>query len=569
MKFSTPKRIAGVAIVLALFGVGTWGMAAYSGWFYTAGVVGAFAMLLEYVYAEVDDSRVQINKTVFFLSAGLILSVVAVGVVLSPSAAERVTGAVQGFIATRLGWFYALCMTFFSGFVLWLLFSRYGDIRLGKPGEEPEYHYLSWISMLFSAGIGIGLLFFGVAEPLEHFVNPPPSSGIEPESVEAAHNAIATTFFHWGLHGWSLYVIVGLSLAYFGYRRDLPLTFRSTLYPILGDRIHGPMGDIIEVVAVFGTMFGVATSLGLGVMHVNEGLETFDWMSSGATNQVILIALITFGATLSVVSGLDRGIRRLSEINFALGVVLLATIFILGPGLFLVRAYIQDLGYYFQNLPAMSLTTGAYAETSSGIAENLNWQRDWTVFYWGWWIAWCPFVGMFIARISRGRTIREFIIGVLAVPFFFITFWMSTFGNTAIYLQKYDVGIAQGVQPGEALFFERFYALLEALPFAKVTMGIATISGIIYFITSSDSASLIIDILTSDNEPDPPTWQRVFWAIVEGAVAAVLIVAGGEQAEKSLRALQTGSIAAAVPFSVVALGICYCIVRGLRSDEAT
>ncbi|MFB6375009.1 MAG: BCCT family transporter, partial [Bradymonadaceae bacterium] len=228
--------------------------------------------------------------------------------------------------------------------------------------------------------------------------------GADPASVEAAHRAIAITFFHWGIHGWALYVIIGLSLAYFGYRRDLPLTFRSTLYPILGDKIYGLPGDLIEVLAVFGTMFGVATSLGLGIIHVNTGLEMFGWMESSTTNQLILIAVITAAATVSVVSGLDRGIRRLSEINFALGVVLLATVFVLGPGMFLIRAYIQDLGYYLQHLPAMSLYTGAYAETAQGLSDKIAWQKGWTVFYWGWWISWCPFVGMFIARISRGRT---------------------------------------------------------------------------------------------------------------------------------------------------------------------
>jgi len=313
-------------------------------------------------------------------------------------------------------------------------------------------------------------------------------------------------------------------------------------------------------------MFGVATSLGLGVMHVNTGLEMFGWVESNATNQVILIALITLGATISVVSGLDRGIRRLSEVNFGLGLVLLVIIFAVGPGLFLLRAYVQDLGFYVQNLPEMTLRTGAYAETAEGLGANIDWQKNWTVFYWGWWIAWCPFVGMFIARISRGRTIREFVVGVLGVPVLFITFWMSTFGNTAIYMEKYDVGIGEGVALGDAPFFERFYVLLEALPMPTLTMGIATVSGVIYFITSSDSASLIIDILTSDSDPNPPVWQRVFWAVSEGAVAAVLVATGGEEARKSLQALQTGSIAAAIPFSVVVIAICYCLVQALRQE---
>jgi len=558
----------GLALAAGLFVTGHWIVPGLWTWLFAGGVAAGFGVFLWILYTRVDGRRVEINRTVFFVSAGAILSFVLVGVVLPPDTAAELTEVTQRFIASRLGWFYSLCMTFFVGFVAWLLLSRYGDIRLGKPGETPDYPYLSWFSMLFSAGIGIGLLFFGVAEPLYHFMSPPPAAGYEPETIRAAHEAVAITFFHWGLNGWALYVIVGLSLAYFGYRRDLPLTFRSTLYPMLGDRIYGPIGDLIEVVAVFGTMFGVATSLGLGVMHVNTGLEMFGWVESNATNQVVLIGLITFGATVSVVSGLDRGIRRLSEVNFGLGIVLLSVIFVLGPGLFLLRAYVQDLGFYLQNMPEMTLRTGAYAETAEGLRANVDWQKDWTVFYWGWWIAWCPFVGMFIARISRGRTIREFVIGVLGVPVLFITFWMSTFGNTAIYMEKYDAGIAKGVSLGEAPFFERFYVLLESLPMSTVTMAIATVSGVIYFVTSSDSASLVIDILTSDNDPNPPVWQRVFWAITEGAVAAVLVASGGEEARKSLQALQTGSIAAAIPFSVVAVCICYCIVVALRREAA-
>ncbi|MFB6264123.1 MAG: BCCT family transporter [Bradymonadaceae bacterium] len=513
----------------------------------------------------------KVNKVVFFASAAVILLFVLFGAVFTETA-HALTTTTQTVIATYLGWFYELAMAFFLGFVIWLLFSRHADIRLGAPGETPKYNYVTWISMLFSAGIGIGLLFFGVAEPLYHFTHPPHQHGFQPGSVHAAQHAIAVTFFHWGLHGWSLYVIVGLSLAYFGYRRDLPLTFRSTLYPVLEERIHDWPGDLIEVLAVFGTMFGVATSLGLGVIHVNTGLEMFGWLESSARNQILLIAVITLGATISVVSGLDRGIRRLSELNFALGIVLLAIVFALGPGLFLIRAYVQQIGYYLQHLVQLSLTTGAYAPDAAGLSSNIDWQKAWTVFYWGWWISWCPFVGMFIARISRGRTIREFIVGVLLVPCAFITFWMSTFGNTALYLQKYDAGVAADVDlvaritdaEGTFQFFRAFYVMLESLPWSTLTMGIATVSGVIYFITSSDSASLIIDILTSDNDPDPPVAQRIFWALTEGAVAAVLIATGGK---KALTALQTGSIAAAVPFSLVALAICYCLVVGLRRDE--
>lgn len=496
-----------------------------------------------------EEETVRVNKNVFFTSAFLITFFVFMGAVYTEATYAWTTG-LQDFIVTNLGWSYTLLIAFLIGFVAWLPFSRYAHVTLGKDGEEAKYPYPSWFAMLFSAGIGIALLYFGVAEPLEYYANPPTGEAGTPE---AARRAVSLTYFHWGLHGWAIYATVGLSLAYFGYRHDLPLTFRSTLYPILGEDIHGPIGDAVEVLAVIGTMFGVAPSLGLGVMHVNAGLHHIGWVSEVSTYwQLMLIGGITLAATISVVSGLDKGIRRLSEINFGLGLVLLAFVFVTGPTVFLVRAMIEDVGFYFQNIVQRTFITGAFAET-------MEWQKSWTLFYWGWWISWSPFVGMFIARISRGRTIREFVAGVILVPTAFIFLWMGIFGNTGIYLQR-----EMGVALSDAELFHRFYITLEHLPLTVLSTAVATASGMIYFVTSSDSASLVIDILTSGGDTDPPVSQRVFWATLEGCVAGVLLYAGGKEA---LKALQAATLSAGLPFAVVIVAICYSLVKGLREAE--
>jgi choline/glycine/proline betaine transport protein len=492
----------------------------------------------------------KVNKYVFWPSAILITLLVAAGAIFTDVSAEWI-GSLQNFIVSRMGWFYSLVISFFLGFVIWLLFSDYGDIVLGEPDEEPEYPFLSWFAMLFSAGIGIGLFFFGVAEPMLHFIAPREAN---PETVAAAKEALTLTYFHWGLHGWALYVVVGLGLAFFSYRHDLPLTFRSTLYPLIGERIYGRIGDLTEVLAVFATMFGVATSLGLGVMHVNAGLHYLGWIEISLTNQIILIAVITLAATVSVVSGLDRGIRRLSEINFGLGVILLVFVLVAGPTLFLVESFVESLGHYGSNLLELSFRTDAYQPDS-------DWQKNWTLFYWGWWIAWSPFVGMFIARISRGRTVRQFVVGVLFGPCLFIFVWMTIFGNSALSIELFGAGgMVEAVQKNE---FVAFYVLLDRLPWSTVTIFVATLSGAIYFVTSSDSASLIIDILTS-SDINPPVGQRIFWALIEGAVAGVLLMAGGKQA---LQALQAASLIAALPFALVLLCIAYSLVVGLRAAK--
>lgn len=488
-----------------------------------------------------------INPPVFFGSAFLILAFVIFGAGF-PETAEHLFGEIQSYIVTTFGWFYLLAVAIFLICCIGIALSSYGQIKLGPDHSEPEFSYLSWFAMLFSAGMGIGLLFFGVAEPVMHFSDPPVG---EANSVEAAREAMSITFFHWGFHAWAIYAIMGLSLAYFGFRHDLPLTVRSALYPIIGKRIYGPIGHTVDIFAVLGTMFGVATSLGLGVLQVNAGLNYLFDIPENLTIQIILITVITLIATGSVVAGLNAGIRRLSELNLFLAVGLLLFMLVAGPTLYLLQTLVENTGNYLTEIVDKTFTLYAY--------EPTDWIGGWTLFYWAWWIAWSPFVGMFIARVSRGRTIREFILGVLLVPVGFTFLWMTFFGNTAIHLElTQTLGIlSAGIQDNVPT---AIFRLFEYMPWTTFASLVATILVVTFFVTSSDSGSLVIDIITSGGEQDPPVWQRVFWATSEGVVAAILLTAGG------LVALQTAAIASALPFTVVMLIVTYGLLKGLRME---
>jgi choline/glycine/proline betaine transport protein len=454
---------------------------------------------------------------------------------------------VQTRIANWTGWFLVLVVNVYLGFVVLLMVSRFGHVRLGRPGEQPEFSRLTWFSMLFSAGMGIGLLFFSVAEPIYHFGSPPTGPA---RSVEAARQAMALTYFHWGLHAWGIYALVGVSLAYFCFNRGLPLTIRSAFQPLLGERIHGPIGNAIDTLAAVATLFGVATSLGLGVQQINSGLDHVLGIGRGLVLQVGLIALITAVATISVVSGLNRGIRRLSELNLGLGLLLMLGVLAAGPTLFLLDATVQNLGRYLQNLAAMSFWTEAYRFS--------YWQNDWTIFYWAWWIAWSPFVGMFIARVSRGRSVREFLVGVLLVPTGLTFVWLSIFGNAALYEELFGAGgIADVVATDMPI---ALFVLLERYPWSGPTSLLAVLIVMTFFVTSSDSASLVIDIITGGGELEPPTRQRVFWALTEGVVAAVLLAGGG------LAALQTAAICTGLPFAVVLLLMAWSPYKGIHEQ---
>ncbi|MBN8508528.1 MAG: choline BCCT transporter BetT [Burkholderiales bacterium] len=491
--------------------------------------------------------RVLMNTPVFVTSAVGTLAFVLYGVI-APEAASKRFGALRDWTLESAGWFYVLAVAGFLLFVVALALSRYGEIRLGPDHSQPDYSYGSWFAMLFSAGMGIGLMFFGVAEPVMHYVTPPVG---EAQTVEAARQAMRITFFHWGVHAWAIYAVVALSLAYFSFRHGLPLTVRSALYPLIGERIHGPIGHAVDVFAVLGTIFGVATSLGFGVIQVNAGLAHLFGVATTPTVQVVLIVVITAVATLSVGLGLDAGIRRISELNMVLAVLLLVFVLVAGPTVFLLQTLVQNTGMYLSNLFAMTFNLYAY--------EPTGWIGGWTLFYWAWWIAWSPFVGMFIARVSRGRTIREFVVGVLLVPVGFTFMWMTFFGDTALHMVMRQglVGLADAVAADTAVALFRFF---EYLPLSTVTSLLATLLVMTFFVTSSDSGSLVVDLLTNGGHDDSPLWQRVFWAAVEGVAAAALLLTGG------LGALQTATIAAALPFAVVMLLMCWGLLRALRIE---
>ncbi|OSQ39599.1 BCCT family transporter [Thalassospira mesophila] len=495
-----------------------------------------------------EKPKSQICAPVFFGSAILIFLVVLFTIVM-PETAKDTFGSVQSWLTGNFGWFYMLSVAIFLIFSLGLAASSYGEIRLGPDDSEPDYSYTSWFAMLFSAGMGIGLMFYGVAEPVLHFDNPPVGEG---GTMDAAREAMSITFFHWGIHAWAIYAVIGMSLAYFSFRHNLPLTIRSALYPLIGERIYGPIGHTVDILAVLGTMFGVATSLGLGVLQVNSGLNYLFDIPQSEITQLILIALITGCATLSVVAGLDSGIKRLSELNLFLALALMLFVLIVGPTVYLMQTFVQNVGLYLSEVVNKTFNLFAY--------EPNDWIGGWTLFYWAWWIAWSPFVGMFIARVSRGRTIREFVIGVLFVPVGFTFIWLTFFGNAAMWL---DMGPAAGAISDAvgADISTALFKFLENFPFANVSSLLATVLVITFFVTSSDSGSLVIDIITSGGQENPPVWQRIFWAVTEGVVAAVLLVMGG------LNALQTASLTAALPFSVVMLFVCYGLLKGLRLEK--
>jgi choline/glycine/proline betaine transport protein len=458
--------------------------------------------------------------------------------------------ALQTGIAGTLGWYYILVVTGFLVFVIWLGSSRFGRLRLGPPDSRPEYRYLTWFAMLFTAGMGIGLVFWAVAEPLSHFANPPMA---EAGTAAAREEAMRFTFFHWGLHAWAIYIVVGVSLGYFAYRHGLPLAVRSALYPLLGDRVHGRLGDLVDIFAVFGTMFGVATSLGFGILQVNAGLASLGVLEQSTTVQLLLIAGITFAAVMSLLAGLDKGILRLSVTNLSIGMVLMLFVVFAGPTVSVLASFVQDVGGYAQSLPEMALWTDQ--------PDSSGWQTANTIFYWGWWISWAPFVGMFIARVSRGRTIREFVFGVLLVPVALTLLWLAVFGNTAFAVDAETDGqlTAQVAEdPAIALF-----GLLDQLPLTSIMTVLAIVLVATYFVTSSDSASLVIDMLTSGGRTDAPKIQRVFWATLEGGIAAVLLLAGAG----GLAALQTAAVTTALPFSIVMIVMCIGLIRALYADD--
>lgn len=505
------------------------------------------------------------------IASKAMIFVFVVFTVLNVELAGSLYSAVRGWVEATLNWYYITAVTIMLFACFFLMFSRYGSIRLGDDDSRPEFRNFSWFAMLFSAGVGIGILFFGIAEPMFYFDNTEPWSypnnpfadqiGATEMNEQRAIAAMRVTYFHWGFHGWAIYVVVGLSLAYFGFRRKLPLTLRSALYPLIGNKIYGPIGHAVDLLAVFGTVFGVATSLGLGVSQMAVGLNYLFGIDAGITTQVILIAVISVIATLSAVSGVGNGIRIISEWNIYLSIVLLAYFLFCGPFQWLMGFFVTTFGDYLWNVIPMGFQTF----NSEGASA---WQGGWTIFYWGWWISWAPFVGMFIARISRGRTIREFMVGVMFVPTTIAFFWLCMFGGNAIYL---ELNAADGVGTAGIADLVRNWNLPSALygtidqisdvRFLQWTMSaLATLLLATWFITSSDSGTLVITTMLSMGDDNPPKKFRIIWGMGEGFVAAVLLAVGG------LTALQTASIAAALPVSIIMLLMTWGLFKSLATD---
>ncbi|WP_028672479.1 BCCT family transporter [Saccharospirillum impatiens] len=490
----------------------------------------------------------QIIPGVFFPSAGIAVLFVALTVPFGDVVANRF-GLLTGWVARNLGWFYIFAVSALLIFLLGLAVSRYGNIRLGSDNSRPDYSNLTWFTMLFAAGIGTILMFWGVAEPISHFTQPP-FEGVQPGSNQAASDAMTVALYHFGLHTWTIFAMPGLAIGYFAYRHNLPMRISSVFYPILGKRAFGPWGWAVDVVAVLGTLFGVATSLGLGTLQLNSGLNFLFGVPSTGLVYVLLIAVITGVAATSVALGLDKGVRRLSQLNILLAMGLLAFVLIVGPSVFIAKGMVQGVGDYLDALPWLSFWTESFNES--------DWQQQWTLFYWAWTISWAPYIGIFIARISRGRTIREFVIGVLFAPTAFTLVWFGVFGLSAIQVELAgQIALADQVQrdPSVAIF-----AFLEAFPLASLSSALSVVIIVVFFTTSSDSASLVIDMLTRRDDQPSLVRQRVFWAVAQGVIAATLLLAGG------LDALQNIITSLGLPFCILLVIMAVALFRAVRAD---
>ncbi len=491
------------------------------------------------------------DKVVFGVSAVVALAFLAWGMI-STSSLSTASGEALGWVMGNAGWLFVLTSSSFVVFVIWLAASRYGTIPLGRDDEEPEFRTISWIAMMFSAGMGIGLMFYGVAEPISHLAAPPPGTG-GAGNPDAVQNAMATTLFHWTLHPWALYAVVGLAIAYGVYRKGRLQLISAAFEPLLGNRANGGLGKVIDIFAIFATLFGSATSLGLGALQIRTGLEIVGGI--GKTGNAVLIgiiAVLTAAFVISAVSGVAKGIQWLSNTNMVLAVSLALFLFVVGPSIFMLDLLPTSIGSYVQTLPEMSARTGAEG------AETQEWLEGWTVFYWAWWLSWTPFVGMFIARISRGRTIRQFVTGVLVVPSLVSVVWFSVLGGAAMDLQLNGTDIA-----GAAGLESQLFTTLESFPLATVTSVLVMVLVSIFFVSGADAASIVMGTLSEKGTQEPRKLNVVFWGVATGASAAVMLLVGGNEA---LSGLQTITIVAALPFVVVMIGLAVALVKDLRKD---
>ncbi|GAA4095151.1 BCCT family transporter [Nocardioides kongjuensis] len=500
---------------------------------------------------EVDAPvRRGVDPLVFGVAAVVSIAFVVWGLVSTDSLGTA-SGKALDWVMTNTGWLFVLTSSGFVVFVVWLAMSRYGTIPLGRDDEEPEFRTTSWIAMMFSAGMGIGLMFYGVSEPLSHFVDPPPGTGGDPDA--AAQTAMATTMFHWTLHPWAIYAVVGLAIAYGVYRKGRVQLISAAFAPLLGERASGGAGKVIDMFAIFATLFGSATSLGLGALQISSGLEIVgDIGPLGNGVLVAIISVLTVAFVLSAVSGVAKGIQWLSNINMVLAIALALFLFVVGPTVFILNLVPTSLGSYVQDLAMMAARTGAEGPDTEA------WLSGWTVFYWAWWLSWTPFVGMFIARISRGRTIRQFVTGVLLVPSVVSVIWFCIMGGTAIDLQRdgTDIAHAGGLEA-------QLFGTLDALPLATVASILVMLLVAIFFVSGADAASIVMGSLSERGTTEPRRSVVIFWGVATGAVAAVMLLAGGEDA---LTGLQTITIVAALPFVVIMIGLAAALVRELRTD---
>lgn len=509
------------------------------------------------------------DPTIFFTSAGIMILFLIV-LLVAPEPIGNAFGAGREWIVTNLGWFFILGVTSWVAFLLWVALSRFGAIRLGGNDAKPAYTNVSWFTMLFAGGIGTVLMFWGVAEPISHFATPP-RPDVEPFSVEAADDAMSFSIYHLGLHTWAIFAMPGLAFAYFIYRYNLPMRFSSVFYPLLGERIYGPVGKSLDIFAILGTLFGVAVSIGLGTQQINAGLTELFGVPDAVMTKVLIIAVLTTVAVGSIVAGLDSGVKRLSNINIGMAVGLMIFVLFTGSTVFLLRALVETFGLYITNLLPMAFWNDTLAKYSSD-GGAWGWQGSWTVFYWAWTVTWSPFIGIFVARISRGRTIREFVLGVLFAPSIFTLVWFAIFGWSAMEIDgigpeaREAMGAQAGVLSdavGESIPLAMF-TFFEQFPGATLIQGLAVVIVAIFFATSSDSASLVVDMLCTGS-PDPGPWhQRVFWGVSEGMLAAMLIVLAGDA---GLTALQEVITVVGLPMFILVFAMMFALYRGLSHEE--
>ncbi len=469
-----------------------------------------------------------------------------------PDTAEALFASIQSKIIGYFNWYYVLIATAFVGFSLWLGFGKFGDIKLGKDDDDPEFSLGSWFALLFAAGMGIGLVFYGVSEPLSHFASPKP--GVTGNPSELAQQAQSQTFLHWGVHAWSIYVVIGLALAYAIHRRGRPISIRWTLEPLLGRRVRGGLGNLIDVVALVGTIFGVATSLGFGVLQISAGLQSAGLIEESKVLDILIITVVTALVLLSVLSGVGKGMKWLSNTNLILAGIFVLTLLIVGPTQFLLRNVVQSTGNYLQNFLGMSFNVSAFTGESGEI-----WQGMWSTFYWGWWISWAPFVGIFIARISKGRTVRQFVGGVILVPTAVTIVWFSVLGGTALYGQLQGTGNLIGPN-GEVDMQGALFGMLGQLPAGSLLTVGAIIMIVIFFVTSADSGALVMGMLATGGDVEPKNWIRIFFTLTTSLLAASLLLSGG------LEALKTAAIIIALPFSVILILICWATYRAFSRE---